>query len=205
MLRSDCQCCDGVMYVKFHKQVFPQWLASDHHSANTVVTLQCIPKIRQSLHLLLRNTVTQNYAPFITYGLSTQTQHSSTAHKLSARNIVLSYFILHIDSRNRPISDPLFSYNPDSPSYSSHPSKYIVAVKPHSSSLIHLLIQPKYHTVRTLWYMSILCPITVFVSAKLEAKSRKFGFKMFQNLFFFCICIFIYFLIISIFQLRSKM
>lgn len=32
---SDCQYCDGVMYVKFHKQVFPQWLASDHHSANS--------------------------------------------------------------------------------------------------------------------------------------------------------------------------
>lgn len=199
---SDCQYCDGVMYVKFHKQVFPQWLASDHHSA--VITLHCISKIRQSLHLLLQNTVTQNYSPFITYSLSTQTQHSSTAHKLTARNIVLSYFILHIDSRNSPISDPLFSYNPDSPSYSSHPSKQIVAVKPHSSSLIHLLIQPKYHTVRTLWYMSILCPITVFVSAKLEPKSRKFGFKMFQNLVL-CICIFIYFLIISIFQFRSKM
>lgn len=133
-------------------------MASDHHSAKTK-SFHSISKIRQSLHLLLRKYSPTKLCTIYHIWLVNPNQALFlTAHRLTVRNIVLSYFILHIHSRNNPISDPLFSYDLDSPSYSSHPPKYIVAVKPHNSSLIYLLIETKYYTMRTLWYMSNFMP-----------------------------------------------
>lgn len=163
----------GDVYVNFHKQLFPQSLASDHHSAETKL-FHSISKIRQSLHFLLRI-----YSPTklcIIYHIWLVNPNQAlflTAHKLTVRNTVLSYFILHMHSRNNPISDPLFSYDVDSARYSSHPPKYIVAVKPHNASKIYLLIQTKYHAIRTLWYMSSFVPNYCIYVYKIRGSLQK--------------------------------